>query len=198
VPPQKQTGEITQFLWQKITKNQESLQHLLQMPIDEMYCMPLLFNLWLCGSLTWLGRVLGRLLREIMDGAHDAAWKISEAQRVIDVVRYLTSVDAMSKKLEGAYGSLGDQMDDRSELGRLLHHIRMLRRSYHWHVQRITGANMVETNMLEQASHLTGQVWDGDSELLPINFDVGGGMDFVDVGTWTSINDFSFLDEGLR
>lgn len=65
-------------------------------------------------------------------------------------------------------------------------------------MQRVTGANMVETNMLEQASHLTGQVWDGDSELLPINFDVGGGMDFVDVGTWTSINDFSFLDEGLR
>jgi hypothetical protein len=213
VPPQKQPGETgfamaggtangpvldeTQFLWQKIRKNQESLQRLLQMPLNEMYCMPLIIHLWLCGSLTWLGRAMARLLHEIMDGAHDAAWKISEAQRVIDEARYLSSIDAMSKKLEGAYGNLNIEVDDSSELGRLMHHIRMLRRSYHWHVQRTTGVNLVETNMLEQTSHLTGQVWGGDSELSTIDFDVAGSEDF-DVGTWTSINDFFFLEEGFR
>lgn len=137
-----------------------------------------------------------RLLREIMGRNDSAAWKISEAQRVINEVRYLTSTDALSRKFGAAYGNLKNEVDDSSELGRLLHHIRILRRSYHWHVQRITGANLVETNMSEDTPHLTEHVWGGDAELLPTGFDAGGAEDF-EVGTWTSINDFLFLDEGF-
>ncbi|KAK3312142.1 hypothetical protein B0H66DRAFT_394690 [Apodospora peruviana] len=211
VPQQKQqitftvvpgaVPDETQFLWQKIRKIQESLERLLQMPADEMYCMPLLLQLWLCGSLTWLGRALGRLLRAIMangTAAPDEAWKISEAQRVVDEVRYLTSADAISQKFEATYGSLlkNNEVDGSSELGRLLHHIRMIKRSYYFHVQRITGKSLVERNVLDE----TGQeVWGGgDSELSAMNFgDLGGGEDF-DVGMWTSINDFLFFDDGFR
>ncbi|KAK3356633.1 hypothetical protein B0T25DRAFT_474680 [Lasiosphaeria hispida] len=188
----------TQFLWRKIRKNQLVLQHLLQMPLEEMCCMPFIIYSWLCGSLTLLERAVWGLLREIMDrddgsgAAQDAGWKISEAQIVIDEVKYLTTTDALSKKFETAYGNLKDGVDDGSELGRLLHHIRMLRRSYHRQVQKITGASIVETKTPghELTSQLT-QIWGGNSELAPPDFDVGG--DDLDVGVWTSMNDFLFL-----
>jgi len=207
------------FLWQLIGKNQQSIQNLLQMTPGEMYCMPLVHHLLLCAALTWLSRDMARLLTAIM-GRQDvgAAWKISEAQRAISEVGYLSSTDALSRKFEAAYafadpGRRG-QVDDRSELGRLLLHIRMLRRSYHWNVRRIVGAGhtMVETTVTmsegdaPSSRHLPGDGLDwgqgGDAELLllPMDFDVGGGgaEDFDAGGTWSSINDFLFLDDGLR
>jgi hypothetical protein len=135
---------------------------------------------------------LGRLLTKIIDrNDNSPAGKISE-------VKYLTSADALSKKFEAAYGNLKNGVDDSSELGRLLHHIRMLRRTYHWHVQKITGAGLVETTatMEGDTQHLTGEGWGADAELLPSDFDAGG-TGYFDAGTWTSINDFLFLDDGF-
>ncbi|KAK4449791.1 hypothetical protein QBC34DRAFT_83340 [Podospora aff. communis PSN243] len=216
-------NEAQTFLWQNIGKHQQSLRNLLQMTPNEMYCMPLVHHLLLCASLTWLSRDMAQLLAAIM-GRQDmsAASKMSEAQRAINEVGYLSSTEALSKKFEAAYafadhpGRGQHEVDDGSELGRLLLHIRMLRRSYHWNVRRIVGAGdttvgIVETNVIVSegdvalSHHLVagdgldwGQGGDAELLLLPMDFETeGGAEDFDAGGTWSSINDFLFLDDGV-
>ncbi|KAK0617010.1 hypothetical protein B0T14DRAFT_459648 [Immersiella caudata] len=179
-------------LYHNIQLNHQSISQILQIPTSEVYCTPLLLHLWVCTSLTWLGRTLGQLLTTTMSRS-----TITEAQRVINEAKYLSSADSLSKKFEEAYGGLWDGgVDDHSELGRLLHHIRMLRRTYHWHVKRITGSDLVET-VEGLTSDLTGEGWVGDAEAMTIpsdaDFDTAGFGDF-EAGTWTSINDFLFID----